>query len=100
MSRIYDDSPAFEAGLILDDEIVSADGVRLDAGKWSDILDGSEIGDTVTLGVFRRGKYREVQLEIEGKVSQRYDLDLTDEPTESQRVQFEDWIGQPWPEDD
>ncbi len=100
VSRIYDDSPAFEAGLILDDEIVSADGVRLDAGKWTDILDDSEIGDLVTLGVFRRGKYREVQFKIDGKVSQRYDLDLTDEPTESQRVHFEDWIGQPWPEDD
>ncbi|GAB5495348.1 MAG: PDZ domain-containing protein [Phycisphaerales bacterium] len=100
VSRVYDNGPAFEAGLILDDEIVSANGVRIDSDKWSDILDETEIGDSVTLGMFRRGNYREVELTITGKVSQRYDLDLVEEPTDSQRFQFEDWIGQPWPEDD
>lgn len=100
VSRVFDNSPAFDAGLILDDEIVSANGVRLDADKWIDILDESEIGESITLGMFRRGNYREVGLTITGKVSQRYDLELVDEPTVSQQTQFEDWIGQPWPEDD
>ncbi len=97
VTRVYDDSPAFEAGFILDDEIVSINGTRIDAGDWNDWIDDATVGDVINVGSFRRGKYRETELVLAGKVRESYDIDYVDEPTELQKANFESWIGQPWP---
>jgi predicted metalloprotease with PDZ domain len=97
ISRIYDNSPAFAAGFILDDEFVSVDGKRIDEGDWSDIIDDAAEGDVLIIGSFRRGMYRETELVLSGKVSQSYDIEFVEEPTDMQIAAFEDWMGQPWP---
>ncbi|PHQ82488.1 MAG: hypothetical protein COB69_01730 [Phycisphaera sp.] len=34
---------------------------------------------------------------VTGKVSQSYDIEFVEAPTEFQVANFENWIGQPWP---
>jgi len=97
VSRIYDDGPAFTAGIIHGDEIVSINGKRIDDDKWDDFLDDASAGDLLTIGSFRRGLYRETELVLTGKVSQSYDIEFVEEPTEFQVANFKNWIGQPWP---
>lgn len=100
ITRVYDESPAFEAGFNLDDEIVSVEGERVTAGIFRDFVEDASIGDTLMVGMFRRGKYREVELKVAGRVDERYSLEFIDDPSESQREAFESWIQQPWPGDE
>ena len=97
VSRVIDDSPAFEAGLILDDEIVSANGLRMTAADWNTLVDDSEPGDVIRVGMFRRGQYREIDLTLAGEVRQSFDIDYVSDPSDQQKTQFEDWTGQSWP---
>lgn len=97
VARVLDGSPAFDAGLILDDEIVSIDARRVDAQSWNDAVEAAEPGGSVRVGLFRRGQYREIDLAVAGRVSQSYEIDFVNEPTDAQRTNFENWTGQPWP---
>lgn len=97
VNRVFDDSPAFAAGLIIDDEVVSANGQRVTSTIWETTVNDSNPGDDIRVGYFRRGQYREIDLTLVGQISQSYEIDLVSEPTEAQRDAFEDWTGQPWP---
>ncbi len=97
VNRVLDASPAFEAGLNLDDEIVSANGRRIDSGDWNRLVDDASPGDVIRMGTFRRGQYREIDLILTGLIQQSFDIDYVDEPTEEQRVNYENWTGQSWP---
>lgn len=97
VSRVIDNSPAFQAGLILDDEIVSANGKSVDSGSWNDIVSDAEPGDVFRIGMFRRGEFREVELTVAGVVPERYEIEYMDEPTDEQKASYESWMGQTWP---
>lgn len=100
VSRVLDGSPAFEAGFILDDEIVSADGVRMDAGAWGELVESASPGDVIRVGMFRRGQYREVDLTVAGLVPESFEIGFAADPTDEQRANFESWAGQPWPDEE
>ena len=97
VSRIIDDSPAFNAGFILDDQIVSVNGKSVDSGTWNTLVSDSKPGDTLRVGMFRRGDFREVELTIAGLVPDRYEIDYLDAPTDEQKASYESWTGQSWP---
>jgi len=97
VSRVIDDSPAFQAGLILDDEIVSANGKSVDSGSWNEIVSDAEPGDVIRVGMFRRSEFREVELTVAGVVPERYEIEYMDEPTDQQKASYETWMGQTWP---
>ncbi|MFI4893817.1 MAG: M61 family metallopeptidase [Phycisphaerales bacterium JB058] len=97
VSRVIDDSPAFEAGLILNDEIVAANGKSVDTGSWNNLVSESDPGDVIRVGLFRRGEFREVDLTVAGVVPERYRIDYLDDPTDEQKANYESWTGQSWP---
>ncbi len=96
VSRVIDDSPAFQTGLILDDEIVSANGKSVDSGSWNEIVSDAEPGEVIRIGMFRRGEFREVELTVAGVVPERYEIEYMDEPTDEQKASYESWMGQTW----
>ncbi len=97
VSRVIDDSPAFETGLILNDEIVAANGKSVDAGSWNNLVSESDPGDVIRVGLFRRGEFREVDLTVAGVVPERYRIDYLEVPTDEQKANYESWTGQSWP---
>ncbi|MEE3371730.1 MAG: PDZ domain-containing protein [Planctomycetota bacterium] len=64
VSRVVRDSPAYLAGVNVDDEIVAWDGFRVLAGNWSDRLKRYKPGDTGKVLVVRRGKMMEFKVKL------------------------------------
>jgi serine protease Do len=59
-------SPADKAGLVENDIILEADGVKIDQDHpLANIVSDHSVGDTITLKVFHRGEEKQVQLKLE-----------------------------------
>lgn len=80
---VIDDLPADEAGVRDGDVIVRVDGKwGVDADKLRDILSDKEPGDELELAVVRKGKLREIEVELASWDAEKlgstiiYDMDL------------------------
>ena len=57
VSQVPRGTPAFEAGLNVEDEIVGVDDFRVQADQWSSRLEQYRPGDAISLLVARRGRF-------------------------------------------
>lgn len=65
VNELVEDSPAEGAGLEIDDIIVAIDGVEItDYDDLVDLLDEREVGDRVTISLFRDGEKIDVAVEL------------------------------------
>jgi len=97
VSRVSADGPAYAAGLNVDDEIVAFNGKRLRGSDLNDRLEEVEVGDTVSLLLFRRDKLREISFEATGRSEAGLELTLVEQPTDLQKAVYESWLKQDWP---
>lgn len=76
--------PASQAGLLAGDVIVSANGQALtDRTEFMDIIDGSGIGDTITVEVFRGGETLTFDIVLGDKGAMDYEIVDPLEPDDS-----------------
>ncbi|OJH39504.1 M61 family metallopeptidase [Cystobacter ferrugineus] len=97
-SAVLEGSPAQEAGLYVDDELVALDGWRVDTGTLLTRCDDKSPGDTVRLTVFRRDKLVEVPVVLGQKPADAVWLARMDKPTDAQKAAYQAWLGTPWEE--
>lgn len=64
MQSVLDDSPAAQAGLQAGDVITSVNGMALDSDALVELVASSEIGDSLTLEVYRQNQVLEITLTI------------------------------------
>ena len=64
VSRVVRDSPAYLAGVNVDDELVAWDGFRVLAGNWNERLKRYRPGDARELLIVRRGKMLEFKVTL------------------------------------
>ena len=65
VNELIDDSPAEESGLEIDDIIVAIDGEEItDYDDLVDLMDDHEVGDKVTINIFRDGEKMDVTVEL------------------------------------
>lgn len=64
------DSPALEAGLSVQDEIIALDGTRITSRTMSEMLNSRKAGDKVRVLISRRNAIREVEVVL-GKKTER-----------------------------
>jgi len=98
IATVLDGSPAQEAGLYVDDELVALDGWRVDAAGLLSRCEEKHPGDTVHLTVFRRDKLVEVPVTLGQKPADAAWLARVDKPTDAQRAAYQAWLGAPWEE--
>ncbi len=94
---VLEDGPAFEAGVIADDEIIAMDGRRVDAGSFAQRERDLEPGQQVELTLFRRDRLMSITLESGGKPHATWSVRLAAEPTPEQVAAFEKWMDRAWP---
>ncbi|MEM1072256.1 MAG: PDZ domain-containing protein [Planctomycetota bacterium] len=99
VTRLLAGSPAFEAGLNIDDVLVAIDGVSVVGQGIDDALDGRSVGDTVSVVALRREAVREFNIRLFAEAPRAFTYERIETPTESQRAMYEAWLWQPWPED-
>ena len=93
VSTVLDGSPAFEAGLYPEDEIVALDGLRADASGLLGRCEEKKPGEKVKLTVFRRDRLIELELALGTKPADAVYLAKVEKPTDAQKAAFQSWLG-------
>ena len=94
ITRVLRDSPAFEAGLNVDDEILAVDQYRVTSGNWSIRLKQYQPGESVEVMIARREHIERLRLVLGEEPAASWKLSVVKEPSEEQKQQLKDWLHQ------
>jgi predicted metalloprotease with PDZ domain len=97
VTSIFADGPAYEAGLMVDDLVISLNGERLRPPDLDSMVRRLSPGDEVRLSILRHDVEREIVFQASGKPDGRWSLRRIASPSDAQRRAYESWLGQPWP---
>jgi predicted metalloprotease with PDZ domain len=92
VSRIPRGTPAFDAGLDVDDEIVAIGDYRVRADQLTARLENYRPGDQVSLLVARRDKVLRLNLTL-GETPTAWQLVLKADASAAQKRHLDDWLG-------
>jgi predicted metalloprotease with PDZ domain len=98
VSTVLDGSPAMEAGLYPEDEVVALDGYRVDGAGLLSRCEDKRPGELARLTLFRRDKLMELPVALGQKPADAAYLTRADKPTEAQKAAFQAWLGTAWDE--
>jgi|CXWL01.1.fsa_nt_gi predicted metalloprotease with PDZ domain len=98
IGTVYQGSPAMDAGLYADDELVALDGMKVDAAGLISRTEEKKPGDKVTLTVFRRDRMTEVSVVLGQKPADAVYLQRVEKPTNEQKAAYKAWLGAAWDE--
>jgi predicted metalloprotease with PDZ domain len=98
VATVLEGSPAQEAGLYPDDELVALDGWRVDGAGLLSRCEEKPPGETVRVTIFRRDRLLEVEVVLGQRPADAAWLARVDKPTEAQRAAWQAWLGMPWEE--
>ncbi len=93
---VYDHSPAQDAGLYSDDEIIALDGYKVDGPTLLSRCEERAPGDGVLLTVFRRDRLMEIPVVLGSKPEDAVYVARVDDPSEAQKEAFAAWMGARW----
>src|SRR5206468_1754996 len=97
VTSVRSGSPAEAAGLCARDEILAADGVRIDAETWLSRLEERRPGGRVRLTFFRDGRRRDTVAVLAAKENVTLKVVRVKKPTALQRAVYESWLKTKWP---
>jgi len=86
-------TPAYEAGLNVDDEILAIDGFRVPPDGLEKRLKAFRPGQHATVTVARRERLIEIPATFGEKPEETWKLELVPEPTPEQRSHLDAWLG-------
>ena len=93
VGSVLEGSPAQQAGLYPDDDLVALDGLKVDAASLLARCDERRPGDTVRITLFRRDRLMEVPVVLGTKPADAAYLVRVEQPTDAQRAAFQAWLG-------
>lgn len=96
IAAVLDGSPAMEAGLYPEDDILALDGLKVDGAGLIARTEEKKPGDRVRVTVFRRDRLTEVEVTLGPKPADAVYLARIEHPTDEQKVAFRNWLGAAW----
>jgi predicted metalloprotease with PDZ domain len=96
IASVLDGSPAMEAGLYADDEVVALDGLKCDAPSLVSRVEERRVGDVARVTVFRRERMVEVFVTVGAKPADTVYVAKLEKPTDQHKAAFEAWLGVPF----
>lgn len=94
ITKVLRDSPAFEAGLNVDDEILAIDQYRVTSGNWSTRLKQYQPGESVEVMIARREQIERLRLVFGEAPADSWKLSVAKEPSDAQKQQLRSWLHQ------
>ncbi len=85
-------TPAYEQGLNTGDQIIAIDGNRASQTFLQSYVGEKKPGDKVRLTIFRFDQLREIELTLGANVRKEYQFARLDQPTESQKSLYHDYM--------
>lgn len=98
LASVLHNSPAMEAGLYAEDEVVALDGEKVDAAGLLSRCDDKAPGTHVTVHVFRRDRLVEVPVTLGTRPADAVWLAPVDNPTDAQKASYRLWMAASWGE--
>jgi len=98
LASVLQNSPAMEAGLYAEDEVVALDGEKVDAAGLLSRCDDKAPGTHVTVHVFRRDRLVEVPVTLGTRPADAVWLAPVDKPTDAQKASYRLWMSAGWEE--
>lgn len=92
VSGVRTGTPAYEAGIYVNDEIVAVDGFRT-SGSPDAIIRFRQPGDTVEVLVARRGQLLEIEVTLGEEPRETWKLKVRPDATPEQTANLEAWLG-------
>jgi predicted metalloprotease with PDZ domain len=92
VTQVRRETPAYVAGLNVDDEIIAIDDFRVRADQLTERLDAYKPGDRVMLLVARRDQLLRLPITFGEEPPRRWRLDLDPSATDAQRQQRTRWL--------
>ncbi len=99
IASVLDGSPAAQAGVYADDELVALDGFKVDASSLLGRCEDRRPGDVVRLTVFRRDRLVELEVTLGSKPLDAAYLAKVPHPNDAQRAAYKAWLGAPFDDD-
>ncbi|MBX5482160.1 MAG: M61 family metallopeptidase [Myxococcaceae bacterium] len=96
ISWVAEDSPAMNAGIYADDEVIAVDGFKVDGNGLIARAEDKAPGETLTVTLFRRDRLMEVEVTLGEKPQDAVYLTKVENPTPQQQASFAAWVGAPW----
>ncbi len=98
IAAVMDGSPAMDAGLYAEDEIIALDAAKVDGAGLLSRFDDRKPGDKVKVTVFRRERLTEVEVTVGTRPIDAVYLARVDRPTDEQKAAYKSWLGAAWDE--
>lgn len=98
VTAVLSDGPAYQAGIIADDQIVALNGRKLRASELDGVLRRLGPDAEVRLSFFRRDELRNVTFKAASRGVGEWKIEQVKKPTEFQRSVYESWLGVKWEE--
>lgn len=92
VSQVRRETPAYAAGLNVDDEIIAINDLRVRADQFNNRLDHYKPGDKVALLVARREQIRRVEVEFGQEPPRQWRLEVHPTATDAQQQQRARWL--------
>ena len=95
VTQVRRDTPAFAAGVNVDDEIIAIDEFRVRADQLTARLDQYRPGDSVTLLVARRDQLIRLPVQLKAEPARQWRLEVNPGATDAQQRQRARWLQPP-----
>lgn len=99
LSEVLRDGPAWNAGIVLGDEIVAIDGLKVTGKGFESRIKDFKPGAEVVVSLFSDDRLKEITLKLGEKQSGKLKLLSVDKPSRDQKAFFKAWLGIDWPFD-
>ena len=93
VSQVRRGTPAYEAGVNVDDEILALDGYRVRPDQWEARLDAFRPGTTLPLLVARREKLLTIDITATAAPEKLGRLEVDPDAAAEARARFDSWVG-------
>lgn len=88
-------TPAYDQGLMFDDQIVALNGMRMTLDSWDARLSEMQPGDKIRLTIFRRDTLRSIEITLGGRIVAPYEIVPVGQPSVDQQRLYQGWLGAP-----
>jgi len=92
VKQVLRDSPGYEAGINVGDEILAIDDYRVTPDDLDSRLKQYQPGDSVEFLISRRGKLQPMEVTFGRQPADRWKLSVTGEPSDDQKQHLTDWL--------
>jgi predicted metalloprotease with PDZ domain len=98
LASVLAGSPAMDAGLYAEDEVLALDGEKVDAAGLLSRCEERAPGTRATVHVFRRDRLMEVSVTLGARPADAVWLARVEKPTDAQKASYQKWMGASWEE--